>query len=269
MDFQLSHSVETKLRYIYILKIVSDISNIQILLPAISAILATILAISFSISIVVVQNAASGYTPSILEMYKKDFRTLFFFFYYFVSLIFTVIALQLWDLYLVNMTIVMFFFSFLFLLLQFVHIIGLIDPRKIIEKAKKASIKSIKHIPSQIQSIIQHEKTSNKLEKQITRTPMYAHFLLHNNLMLLALSKQKVLQISDVIMKSSSRREIETSIEGFNALGEIAKHYVNIRKDDPAIEDAFLQYIYDELLTIFSIALDNKDIALMQEVIDF
>ena len=251
----------------FILRIISNSSGIDTLLTTISAVLGTILAISFSISIVVIQNAASSYTASILEIYKKDFRTLFFFFYYFLSLMFAIIALQTLDLYIVNMTLVMFFFSFLFLLMHFYHIVNLIDPRTIIEKAKNKALKNINQIPSKIQRRIEHEKTTSEFEKQILEGPMYSHFLLHNDLTLLALSKQKVLQISDVILKASSRREIETSIKGFESLTEIALNYVNIRKDDPTSEDSFLVYIYNELLSISRVGFENKDISLMQEVI--
>ena len=250
----------------FALRVVSSTSDIGTLISAMSAILATILAISFSISIVVIQNAASNYTASILDMYKKDRGTLLFFFYYVFSLIFCVVALECQDLYVINMAIVLFFFAFLFLFFQFLHIIDLIDPRNIIHKAKKESVKSIKNIPSRIKSTMEQDK-NDESTKKMASSEMYPHFLLHYDKSLLSLSKHKVLQISDVILKASSRREIETSIKGFEALADITACYVEIRKDDPTVEDSFLQYIYDELLSIFQVGIDNKDIALMQEAI--
>ena len=118
-------------------------------------IIATILAISFSIAILVIQHAASSYTASILEMYKRDYWTFAFFCYYVGGLVLTIVTLQFpTDVYLANMALITFLYSFSVLLLHFIHLIDLIDPRKIIEKAEKKCIEYITDIPSQIQSIM-------------------------------------------------------------------------------------------------------------------
>lgn len=57
----------------YILRVIFDASNVQSLLSMMGGVLATILAIFFSISIIVVQHAGSSYTASILAGYKSDF----------------------------------------------------------------------------------------------------------------------------------------------------------------------------------------------------
>lgn len=252
----------------YTLKIVSSPLDSMPLFSAIITILATILGIFFSISIIVVQHAASNYTPSILENYKEDPKTWFVFFYYFGSLTLAMFSLHYpKNFYLINIAILTFVFSFLFLASQFVHIIDLIDPRSIIEKAKQQSLKDIDHIPSKLNSLLKEKKPKNDLEKRLMESPVYQQFIFHNEKTLTAVSKNRVLQIGDVILKATNRRELETCIKGLKALSEISSYYVNIRKDDPTSDDDFLQYIYDHLLAIFEIAIDNKDTALLQEII--
>jgi hypothetical protein len=251
----------------YTLRILTDLSYVGSILSMIGTFLATILAIFFSISIMVVQHAASSYTASILEGYKKDYRTWFVFFFYVASLALTLVALQCQDLYIVNMTIVTFIFSFFFLSSQFLHIIDLIDPKNIIKKIEGQCLRDLKGIPSRIKSIIQKKKPKNRFEEVLSESHFYSEFILHNERALLASSKEKASQISDVILKASSRREIETSVFGFKALSEIVRSYITIRQDHATQQDDFLQYIYDQLLSISEIAFDNKDISLLQEII--
>lgn len=250
----------------YTLSFVSMTSDLTSLLSVISAILGTILAISFSISIVVIQNGASSYTPSVLELYKKDSLTLLFFFYYVGSLTLTIITLQdLANTYLVNMTVVAFLFSFLFLLAQFFHIIDLIDPRGVIEKAKLHCFKDIKRLRSAVSSIIKKEDTTDPLHKELAKTPMYYWYVFHHEKGIHLSINQQILLISDVITKSSLRKEIETSTKGLGALAEIAENYIDIKTEDFTAEDELIVNLYNQLLSIFNIASNNKDIALMQE----
>jgi hypothetical protein len=237
-------------------------------LSSIAEILATVLAISFSIAIIVIQHAASSYTASILETYKRDVLTLVFFLYYVFSLVLTILAMQFSpDLNLANMALTTFLFSFPLLLLQFIHIIDLVDPRKIIEKAEKKCIAHIDSIPSKIQSMIKSKKPTNEIDKFLVKTPLYRQFIFQSEYTLQEPIRKQVLLINDIINKAISRREIETSIIGFNALSKIVKSYVAIRKEDIVSDDRFIEYVYNQLVSVFTIGLDNKDTALMQEIL--
>lgn len=252
----------------YVLRLVWNTASVQTMLSSIGAILATILAISFSITIIAIQHAASNYTASIIESYKRDGFTILFFSYYVGALIFSIIALQFSsDLYITNMMLVTFIFSFFILALHFIHIINLINPRTIINKAEKRCIKYIKAIPSKVSSKIEKSKPKNDYERAIIKTPLYHQFIFYTDSTLQEPIRKQVLLINDVINKAASRREIETSVKGFQSLTEITKNYVSIRQDDLKTEDKFLEYIYAQLLSIFDVALDNKDLALMQEVL--
>jgi len=233
-----------------------------------AAIVATILGIFFSISIIVVQHAASNYTPSILQVYKTDFRTWFVFSYYLAFLIFIIVPLQYpSNNYLATISIISFIFSFFFLASQFVHIINMIDPRYIIKKSKEQCLKELNSVPNRVRSIIYEKKPRNKIEEELRKNAFYSHFIFHNTEELLVRSKKCVLQISDVILKASQRQEMETCIVGVKALSEIVTAYITIRKDDPTQEDKFLQNISIQLSAIFEIASENKDVPLMREII--
>lgn len=252
----------------YNLRIITDFSNIESLLLTMAEVLGAVLAIFFSISIIVVQHAASNYTASILEGYKTDRKTWFVFLFYLVSIALTIVSLQnIANYYMINLTVVTFAFSFVFLASQFLHIIDMINPTMMIENAKNQSLKEIRKIAPKLESILEKKKPMTDFERQILKTTSYRDFLFHSDKTLLAPLKHKVLQISDVIQKTSSRKELETSIVGFNALSKIARSYIDLRQDDTTPRDDFIQYIYEQLLTVFEIAIDNKDTSLMIETI--
>lgn len=228
----------------YVLRLVWNADSVQLMLNSIGAILGTILAISFSIAIIVIQHAASNYTASIIESYKRDGFTLLFFAFYVGSLIVAIIGLQVSnDLYFANMIVITFIFSFFVLGLHFIHIIDLIDPRTIIGKAEKRCIKYIRSIPSKVETIIKKSKPRTEQERFILRTPLYRQFVFYNDSNLQEPIRKQVLLINDVINKSASRREIETSIKGFKALEQIAEQYIEIRKNDFKTDDRLLGYI--------------------------
>lgn len=252
----------------YAFTIALPLTNNSSLFSAMAATVATILGIFFSISIIVIQHAASNYTPSILQGYKTDFRTWFVFCYYLAFLIFVIFSLQYpTNNYLATIAIITFILSFFFLASQFVHIITMIDPRYIIKKSKEQCFKDLNSVLNRLRLIIYEKKPRNKIEEELRKSPLYPHFIFHNYQDLLVRSKNCVLQISDVILKASHRQEMETCIVGLKALGEIVSAYVTIRKDDPTQEDEFLQNISVQLSAIFEITLENKDTPLMREII--
>ncbi len=252
----------------FILRVVSNIESAQVMLSSMGGILATILAISFSIAIIVIQFAASSYTASILESYKQDTGTVIFFGFFVGALILSIVALDFRDnLVLANEAVIMFVFSFFVLGAHYIHIINLIDPRTIIEKSEKRAIKYIKSVPSKIQSLVSEKKPKNEFEKLILEEPLYKEYIFHNDVTLQEPIRKQILLINDVINKAVYRREIETTSRGFQALISIIKEYIGVRKEDLTPEDQFLDYIHRQLLSTFTAAYDNKDASLMQEVL--
>lgn len=252
----------------YSIKIINNILYVEPILIMTGTVVATILAIFFSISIIVIQHAASNYTASIIDEYKYDYRTWYTFLFFIWNLILILISLNnRTKHHIINMTLITCTFTFLFLIVQFIHIINLINPRTIITLAKNDCIRNIKKIPSKLKSKIKSKKTNDLIEKMIMKDSFYEYYLFHTEKDLFLYSKNKILQIFDVIFKSSYRREIETSTIGLEAVSDISFNYIQIRKNDVTQEDEFLDYIYEKLLALSEIAITNKDLSLIQEII--
>ena len=239
--------------------------------------LATIIAIYFSISILAVQYAAGNYTASILERYKMDRGNWLSYSFLLVGLLLSAYMLSQRSsllifasgraLSLVNFGFVLLVFSFLVLAIQFVHIFDLVNPRVIIGSAKKESLHEIRAVPARLDKIRSHAKPQQEWELQMMQTEFFRDFLLHENQgSLLKLTRQRVLQIVDIIQKCAMKRESETYVAGLQALSEICESYVAIRKDDSTPGDEFIESIYERLLDVSKVALDNEDLSLLQMI---
>lgn len=248
------------------------------LLLAIIACLATIIPIVFSVSTLVIQHAAGNYTASLLEDYKKDPRTLFFYGFLAFGLLFTCFALIIgWSVVvlstqdtisLLNAAFSILVFSFVLLPFQLAHVTDLINPLFMIRKAKQDCIKATLSTPAEVSVIVRKAKKQSEIERRMAETPLYWESVFHSyQASLFMIPRQKVLQIMDIVFKCAVKREAETYNLGFEAISEIARAYVSIRKEDSTQEDEFLQYVYDKLLSIPKMAFDTGDVALLHSVV--
>jgi len=260
------------------LSIVSTAMVGESLILAIITCLAAIIPIVFSVSMLAIQHAAGNYTASVLEEYKRDRKTWFFYALLAFGVFFaSVMLIADWSvlilstqttLSLLNAGFSILVFSLLLLPLQLVHITDLINPKSMIGKAKESCVREILSTRARLSSILAKAKPRNELERRITQMPSYPEYVFHQNLdALLKVAREKVLQIMDIVFKSAVKREAETYSIGFEAISEISRTYVSIRKEDSTRDDKFLQYIYDKLLSIPRMALDTGDVTLLQAVI--
>lgn len=258
------------------LKVVGTLFAGGSLIDATLASLATIIAIYFSISILAVQNAASNYTASILEYYKKDAKSWMTYLFLMMGLslsafmlnqgISLIILASGHTISLLNVSTVLLIASFFVLALQFVHICDLVNPRTLISNARNASIRDIRKAPSKVRSIQDRTKMFG-FEKLLPRE-LFRQFVFHQNEgTVLKVSHEKLLQIIDIVYKCAMKRETETYLAGFSAIVDMAENYVSIRATDPSSDDKFLNEIYDKLLGVSKIAFDNRDTQLLQETI--
>lgn len=125
----------------------NDFSNILIVL---ASIVATILALVFTLSLIPIQNAASMWSFSILRIYKKDkvsYRTfLFFGLSILIFILLTVFEKSFDDdlvLYLLFIFIGVVLDSLRF---YYLHVVSLMDPQSILEKIKLQAFKTIDNI---------------------------------------------------------------------------------------------------------------------------
>lgn len=263
------------------LVLVGTIIESESFITIVVACYASIIPIVFSVSTLAIQHAASNYTASILENYKKDCKTWFFYGFLFFGLLFASIMLftrsdillflteeNLIRISLLNAALVILFFSLILLPFQLTHVADLINPRQLVTRARERCTNEIISTPKNVDSMHEKTKAGNQLEARIAKLPFYREFLFHENFgSLLPATRQGILQIMDVVLKSAVKREAETYEFGFKAISEIAQTYVSIRRDDSTSEDKLLQYVYEKLLSIPKMALDTEDVALLHAVI--
>lgn len=125
----------------------NDFSNILI---ALASIVATILALVFTLSLIPIQNAASMWSFSILRIYKKDkvsYRTFLFFGLSIIMFILLTVFEKNFDdnclLYLLFVLIGIVLDSLRF---YYSHVVSLMDPQSILEKVKIQAFKTIDNI---------------------------------------------------------------------------------------------------------------------------
>lgn len=125
----------------------NDFSNILI---ALASIVATILALVFTLSLIPIQNAASMWSFSILRIYKKDkvsYRTFLFFGLSIIMFILLTVFENFFDdnclLYLLFILIGIVLDSLRF---YYLHVVSLLDPQSILAKIKLQAFKIIDNI---------------------------------------------------------------------------------------------------------------------------
>lgn len=239
---------------------------------------AAIIPIVFSVSTLAIQYTASTYTASLLEYYKKDAKTWFFYGFLSFGLLFASLVLFARSgtllfangsrVSLLNAVLLMFSFSFVLLPFHLTHVANLVDPRGLIVRARDQCIREIHSVSKSVESAIGKMKTRTEAERRIAELPLFPQIYFHANAGdLLAAPRRDILQILDIVLKSAVRREAETYEFGFEAISKIAQTYVSIRKDDSTSDDEFLRYIYDQLMSIPKMALDTENVTLLQAVI--
>jgi hypothetical protein len=249
------------------------------LILAIITCLAAIIPIVFSVSMLVIQHAAGNYTASVLEQYKKDPKTWFFYSFVAFGVLFASLMLITGSSVLIFSTqttisllsagFSILAFSLVLLPFQLAHVTDLINPKFMIKRAKEDCLREILCAPAKVSSIVKKTKPRNGLERRITQMPLYTEFVFHEKHdTLFMVARQKLLQIMDIVFKCVVKREAETYNDGFRAISEISRAYVSIRKEDSTSDDEFLQDIYSKLLSIPKMALDTEDSALLHAVID-
>ena len=251
------------------------------LILSIVAFLAAVIPIVFSVSSLAIQHAASNYTPSVLEKYKKDRKT--WFFYAFVSSGVLLSAIMLitgssvillatgtttTTISLLNSSFALLASSLFLLPLQLFHVVDLIDPKFMVARAKEDCVRSILSTPAKVSSILKKAQHGNDLERTMAKMPFYSEFAFQQNQdELLVVAREEVLQIMDIAFKSAQKREAESYRDAFQAICEIARAYVSIRKQYGVGEDKFLLYAYNKLISMRKMALDVGDETLLTGII--
>ena len=246
----------------------SEVNNRTSFFSTIATSLAAILAIIFSISLVTIQHAASKYSPSILEYYKQDKPIIATYLIFIVGIAFAILSLSMgWDFRAVIISFILLIFCLFLVLFQFWRLTDMVNPVELIKKIRDKAIKNIIRLPKKLQKSINVAKSGNKFEQSFIKSELYREVRFHSDESLHEENKKYILQLTDIIQKSTLQREYETCVAGFDAIADIAEEYIFIRQKDVTPDDKFLQYIYEKLEVISKIAFRNEDVPLLQEVI--
>jgi len=233
--------------------------------------LAAILAIIFSISLVTIQHAASKYSPSILEYYRRDKPIIVTYLIFIISIIFSALSLVVdwhsWNSRAIAVSFILMVFCLFLVLFQFWRLTYMVDPIALIKKIRSRTVRNIIQLPKKIQKSVKGVKTQNEFEQPLVKSELYKEFKFHSDESLHEKNKKYILQLMDIIQKSILWREYESCVTGLNAIVDIVKEYVAIRQKDSTPDDEFLQYIYEKLKDISKMALKNEDAFLLREIL--
>jgi len=231
--------------------------------------IAAIIAVSFSLSILMVQHAASTYTPSLLSDYIKDISTWIVFSVLSFTVLFNLLSLILdWGQRGVFISIFLSIYSFIFLGFQFVHTSRIINPINVIERIQKRIIKYIHTIPAQVEKKINTLEPRTQFERALFSNELYRWFRFHSDRSLHEPSRKSIAQIVDMIQKSTLKRESETAAKGLDAISNVIEAYLKIRQTDTTPNDPFIEPIYEQLKSISNIAFENRDVHLLRQIIN-
>ncbi|MFX1487176.1 MAG: hypothetical protein ACFFBS_08810 [Promethearchaeota archaeon] len=258
------------------------------------AAVATTLAISSSLILVVVQNAAAQYSPEILTIYRKD-SVIWGSFIFFLSVIaFGLLNISNTSPLMLDIGFVMFVSYFVVLSLELYFFPDMINPKKIIDRVKQRILDSIRKIGLDVMSDFKSKINSidNKNEvveimsrlstESLERILSDDRELIRHQVILHQAYREKlhktdgfqgdidneVALIFDIILKSCRDLEFETYDYGFNSVLDITNEYISIRKDDLTNYDAFLERILNTLEAASRLGFSADNFILLERVAD-
>lgn len=224
--------------------------------------IATILAVSFSISIFIIQHGASNYVPSLLDMYLKDRATWTAFSLLSLAAVVNLFGLAIDPQKAVSNT--AFFLSahsFGLLAYQFYNTTRMVSPSNLIQAVENKARRYVRTLTKKVQEIAGKEiKENTKLATVLGEggTAFYNQVVFHRP-DLHRPTLDMIRSIIDIVQKAIVKREIETAQIGLRSVCNIVKEYTEIRSNDITPDDKFISAVYEQLKSLSITAFDNRD----------
>lgn len=239
-----------------------DNSNYTSLLSTNATFIATILAVAFSISIFIIQHAASNYVPSLLKMYLKDKNTRASF-----SLLSIIATLNVFGSVMTptklmtNIAIFSPAYSFGLLAFHFYYVTNTVSPSTIIQRIESKGRRYIQTLPQKIEKTVSKDIRSDpRIEDLAKRTgSSFIKQVTFHREDIHEPTKLVVRQVLDLVQKAIGKREIETAEIGLKSVCNIVAEYVEVRSDDSTPDDKFISFILEQLKSLSTTAFDNRD----------
>lgn len=232
---------------------------------------AGIVGIVFAISILVVQHAATNYSPTILSSFKKDEQVWFSLAYGIFTIIFMSFTMIFsWQLIILNM---LFFICTLGLLAAyFFSTFDKINPLSIISKIRKSIISELNSIPTKLNDVIVQQSkndttdTYELLLKGVPDIVQYAALSKETHL----LNKVKTYEntLRQIILDAVKKGEYQTSREGLNVYPSLIENYLKIIPNYSWHHDKLLEEILQNMDVLSSKAVKDEDVIFIKDLID-
>ncbi|MDP3025442.1 MAG: DUF2254 family protein [candidate division Zixibacteria bacterium] len=246
----------------------------------------TVLAITFSLSLFAIQQAAERYTPTILSNFRKDkINRYIFVTIASISFAFFLFALLPINYLLIYEVVLLFFFLIIIFYLlrkQYAHISNLIDPIYQIIHHHKKGIKLLNKIDKYLDRLIKAKvirlaqndiKINSSKEEERDRLRGAAIFRLPN---LFNGVKNYLDEIYSLIQTYQLRKDYQVTGKGVDAVYSLVYKYIEVKDgtfmpSSPFLSldyshDAFLLDIFEKLLSIQGITL--KDFAVSEKILN-
>lgn len=206
----------------------NDFSNILI---ALASIVATILALVFTLSLIPIQNAASMWSFSILRIYKKDKVSYITFLFFGLSIIMFILLTVFeksfdddWMLYLlfILMGIVLDSLRFYYL-----HVVSLMDPQSILEKIKLQAFKTIDNIDDSAKIVAKNQYFLQDKKTEMTILEASAYKMNQNYPQSI---KYWFNDLAEIYQKSVARNDLIVAKATLSYILKILDYFIEKRK---------------------------------------
>lgn len=238
-----------------------------------SAIEATagIVTIVFAISILVIQHAASNYSPSILNDFKTDKKFWFSLCYGIFTIMFLSISLILnYQIILLNL---FYFITTLGLLaIFFLYTFGKINPVSIVKNIENEIIQECINISKKIEKILKKNKREDTIDdyknivKNMPKTAAYS--ILTNNPTLIEKLKNNEFALRQIILDSIKKRDHDTSRVSLDAYPSIFENYLKIIPNYLWLNDQFLEKLLADLKSYVADGIQNNNHIFLEYLFD-
>lgn len=230
---------------------------------------AGIVAIVFAISILVIQHAASNYTPTVLSNFKNDKKFWFTLTYSIFTIFFLSISLVLsWKILLVNL----FYFGNTLGLLAifFLYTFEKINPISIVRDIENNIIYECKKIPNKLKEKMEENakmETSGRYEYVAKAMPtVVLHAILANDPNLVSKINMYELTLRQIILQSERKGDFDTSRASLYVYPTIFESYLKIIPDYEWPNDKFIEKVLEDLKSYSNEGMQKNEKILLEDL---
>ncbi|HYR75928.1 MAG TPA: hypothetical protein VEM96_08800 [Pyrinomonadaceae bacterium] len=271
-------------------RLISQYRSIDTIFIAAGGMIGTIIALIFSLSIIVVQRAAETFTPFITRLYREDWKTHLIFVVLVVlcliSFLFSIdgIAFGLTQTRLLPIQIVIIALTYDLSRLQYRRVSQLMDTNEALNILLRKMFRHIDGIQKDVNKLAKQLRVALLTDKtedmpiENFETVVYQSSPLYTDLLAIGLG-----EMAELATRAISKGEIHTAQKAISSISALAVYYLNSRKANIALfpaptqpfsgvivgdVDRILDPVYEHLMEINRRAVENKSQTISIEVVE-